>query len=294
VHRFQQYVTGSIIPELTILTEPEAEQDSLRATLSRMFLFEQFLWMHLGLEIGAFSEAPVRAVYEQYFVSFFLSIAGWMNISGYTAPTQEGFQPNLLPNFGRRLFNKAMENDNDMLFAEPVKFEEPATLIGLFQTHLMLRSTVWRHPATRRFLQTLNYATNEEWNSLFAAVAEPAKIIEQHEAENPTPSAALIYTGYLNIFRYASRFKELSDVTKNDNLLKPFDVTSLESRILEIQKWTINLNSGEVFGRFQQVRERFVDMLRSDKDATGIVANIVEAAIDEALDIIGIPTPVTA
>lgn len=49
------FLDSKLIPELQALEQSIASDDSTSAQMHRHFLVDDFLWLHLGAEIGSFS-----------------------------------------------------------------------------------------------------------------------------------------------------------------------------------------------------------------------------------------------
>ena|SRR5713101_1167956 len=103
MHRLEQFVVGILLPNISQLPkvsdlethpdmferiggseeafgslseaqEPAEGEDAAWLGEIRAEIIESFLWLHLGVEIGSFSEEFSRAVYETYLAPFFKSL----------------------------------------------------------------------------------------------------------------------------------------------------------------------------------------------------------------------------
>jgi hypothetical protein len=306
MHRLQNFVTTELVPELDALERAYVEQEFDEVAMLQSFLAEKFLWLHLGTEIGAFPPPDAAAVFDSYLAPFFRQ----------NPPGGEGFflsqgvRLSFTP-FAHYLFERALffsnlplkavgdeEIKKEIFGAQQVIFEEPKTLTGLFQTHLLLRGHVWRNPAVRWFIRALNFSTQEFWNSIWDQDCSPEQVIDAYSETDPKPKKALMYAGFLGMFRYGAQVRQLGESIPDDRILAHYDVLKLLSRIREIQGWTINLRSGEVSQRFESVRQGLSQALQSqsyvDENVTEEIVVEIEKSVNDALEFIGVPQLVYA
>jgi hypothetical protein len=104
MHRLQQFTVGTIAPELDKLRlHPTIENDPSAAMVS-FSMIEAFLWLHLGVEVGAFPTQASDDVYKAYYLPFFQSLSrahSFQSSAIYLA----------LPEFARALIGKAMRQE---------------------------------------------------------------------------------------------------------------------------------------------------------------------------------------
>jgi hypothetical protein len=307
MHRLQNFVIGEVIPELAAVEHARTERQLDELAMVRCFVAEKFLWLHLGTEIGTFPKSASLAVYDSYLAPFFRGLVDPERVNEYAPHSRESqamrkaFTPFAQDLFDRALhvlFDNKASVERDIFLARPVLFEMPQRLIGLFQTHLLLRDHVWRSPAVRWFIRALNFSTEEFWNFIWKQDCSPEQITEADAEEVPEPSKALMYAGYLGMYRYGAQVKQLNESVQDDEILGSFDVLKLLARIREIQGWTINLNSDEVSRRFEAVRQGLSDALqaqsKTEKNVDARMVVEIENSINEALEFVGIPQRVYA
>jgi|SRR5579864_970096 len=304
MHRLQNFVM-ELAPELAALERATSEREFDEVAMLQSFIAEKFLWLHLGAEIGAFPMSASAAVFSKYLAPFFAGESAVVNMK--FSPPPEGVRLAFVP-FAQDLFERALsfsgryikveELEKEVFGAQLVLFERSKTLSGLFQTHLLLRGHVWRNPAVRWFIRALNFSTQEFWNSIWNQECSPEQVTAAYAEANPEPGKAVIYAGYLGMFRYGAQVKQLSESVQNDRVLAHYDVLKLLSRIREIQGWTINLSSGQVSRRFESVRQGLSKALQRqrdvDKNITREMVFEIERSVNEALEFIGVPQLVYA
>ena len=301
MHRFQQFVIGELVPELANVEGAITKKQYDELAMVRSFVGEKFLWLHLGTEVGAFPRTVSLAVYKAYLEPFFRSLADPSAVGEYAAHSRESkAMRKSFPPFAQQLFDSALRIVFDaklnleatVFLAQQCVFKKPANLIGLFQTHLLLRDHVWRNHAVRWFIRALNFSTDEFWKSLWKQDCTPEQVTQYYADPDPEPSKAVMYAGYLGIYRYGAQVMQLNESVQDDSVLDSTDVSKLLSRIREMQSWTVNLSSGQVSTRFEAVRQGLSEALRrqseTDDLAEATVAEI-ENSINEALEYIGIP-----
>jgi hypothetical protein len=304
MHRLQNFVIGEVIPELGAVERARRNGQMDELAMVRCFVAEKFLWLHLGAEVSAFPKSVSLAVYDSYLAPFFRGLVDPERVKEYAPHSRESramrdaFTP-----FAQNLFDRALhvffDNEGtvekDIFLARPVLFKRPERLIGLFQTHLLLRDHVWRSPAVRWFIRALNFSTKEFWNFIWKQDCSPEQVTEAHAEGAPEASKSLMYAGYLGMYRYGAQVKQLIESVQDDGILDSSDVAKLMSRIREIQGWTINLSSDQVSSRFEAVKQGLIDALlaqsKTDKNVDAKMVTEIEDYIIEALEFVGIPQP---
>jgi hypothetical protein len=302
LHRIQSFVTEILLAPLSESAaepRPSAEWHSLRLRE----VVEAVLWLHLGTEMGAFPEDVSRSVYDRYLREFFESLlspdldarAAMKEGADYVAHSEESKALYIgLPRYARILFEKAMRAE-DIFGSELIQLEAPLSLRGLFQTLLLLYTSFARSEAVRRFTYSVTFAPPEDWAEAWNPDIEPAEVVRAELSGSGSPSA-LVFAGYLAFWGYGARCGDAFERTGTRESASQDDLFRLKNRLQEILKWRIDLRSNVASQRFEKVRSKVTQELERESrqaDVSGEAATLIDGSIERALEMIGVPVPVS-
>jgi hypothetical protein len=300
--RLIDFLESDVVPELEALERSSVSGLSDAATASRFFLADAFLWLHLGVEIGAFSEPAAREAFDEYFGPFFRLLSSQEAAERGGSPTEYVLHSDeswelvrAFPHFGGILIEKAMRGDGDLFSAQQNVFGNPRSLVGTFQSLLLLRDHIAHSPAARWFIRGINFASSELWRSAWRVECSPEEVIkaDADASDVSEPSQALTFAGYLALYRYGLQMKDLFKACAEDPLLDSTDLSKLDDRGREMRKWLVNLTSSVAAERFEAVKSKLTLALRrqanTDDNITRAFIDEIERSMDEAMDFVGIP-----
>lgn len=307
MHRLQQFVSRNIISKLESLPQGLNIPANLGATgttwlaLTRAELIEAFLWLHLGVELGAFPEEASRDVFSVYLVPFFeslLSPDGSLREemrSGkiYVAHSTESEALTLpLPYYAKILVEKAMRGEevHDLFLTQRAGFENPESLSGVFQTLLILYSRFAAKKAVRQFTYEISFAGQNDWERDWRPECEADEVREADRSGEGSASA-LTLAGYFSFWDHAAKFEEAFETVEERESVSRSDLFRLRTRTMEIQSWRINLSGRNTSGRFDQVQKRVIKAIKEDAGESAVDSRLTALILEsqtQALELWGL------
>jgi hypothetical protein len=297
MHRLQQFAVGTIAPEWERVAVTREFQDDSELPMMALLIIESFLWLHLGVELGAFPREASEDVYLFYYAPFFQwlkSYSGNRPRSRHQPPFLESAPYLGLPAFARALVGKGV-GEGDPLYDQPSGVGEKPILVAPFQSLLILYSRLCRDTAVRRLLYGIRFQNSDDWGKQWSEQCTAEDLFNAVESAEGSPNA-MILSGYMRLSEYA---RNTNEVLKNIEDLGILDRTRLfefKDRIRNIQAWRLDLSSGDTSKRLEQVRERIGKMIDEVLVPLGLKDDVkrVQELLSNSLDLFFIREPVSA
>ncbi len=262
MHRLQQFAVGTILPEWERAVVNRNLQDESELPMIALLVIESFLWLHLGVELGAFPREESEDVCSYYYVPFFR----WLK--SYDGTRQHGrvqlpflqSSPYLgLPEFARVLVRMGT-GEGQPLYEQPSGVGEKPLLIAPFQSLLILYSRLCRDTAVRQFLYGIGFQNSDDWGKHWGEQCTAEELFNAVESAEASPTA-MVLAGYMRFCEYARNTNEVLDNIEDLGILDRPRLFEFKDRIRNMQAWRLNLSSGDAAKRFEQVRERVNKMI---------------------------------
>lgn len=294
MHRLPQFVTGSILPNLSLLEQLLKTDDIARAAMTRSRLTESLLWLHLGVELGSFPEEASSEVYTTHFIPLFGSLISQREQAReemrqsriYVAHSPESEALVLsFPRFAAVLVEKAMRGE-DVFRAERLEFSYAGSLTPAFQALLIMASNLALSRDINAFIYYVNFVDHGTWAELWEQDFGPTEVFAT-QTELRAPPAAHICAGFLQLWGYATKLKEFFGNLEGRITPSQTDLFKFRQRAREIQSWILNLRSGQVSSRFDEVRRKLNQGLDADVSKGRIgseSAKLVQESMDSAFE----------
>ena len=287
MHRLQQFVVGTILPEWERVVGGRGLGNDSELPMRALLVIESFLWLNLGVELGAFPPEASEDVYSYYYPPFF----GWLK--SYSETRQSGSKPPPflesapylgLPTFARNLVSIGLHGGRP-LHDQPSGVGEKPGLVDPFQSLLILYSQLCRNSAARRFLYGTGFQGPDDWEIQWNEQCTAADLFNAVETSDASP-AAMVLAGYVKLCEYARNVQEVLNNIEGLAILDSARLFQFSDRIRNIHAWRLNLSSGITVKRFEQVQGKIKKMveqvLRDEKfdDDTKSVQGLLENSLD--------------
>ncbi|MCU1304951.1 MAG: hypothetical protein JWQ87_5235 [Candidatus Sulfotelmatobacter sp.] len=288
MYTVQEFVKRAVAPAIQGVMTAQERQFLPEQRRAQAAVFESFLWLHLGNEVGALPSKAVAETYENYYKDFF------RNLNARKDPTleqeQDLFRSKLyvndtaqsrelkatFPNFVI-LIEKAMRGE-DVFTAQRNRFRDPEALRPIFKNFLRLATTLASDPLLQEFTSLFQFADPREWAKQWGSGECTAEQVALAEDEpDKVPRAAVVYVGYLRLWSYTHQLRQMAELYEQDRSISSDDRFKLIDRAKEILGWRINLTSLEASKRFEQV----ASSLKAKLDQQAEEQPDLQAAVDE-------------
>jgi hypothetical protein len=290
MHRLQQFVVGTILPELERAVGGRDSRDDNDVSMTALLVIEGFLWLHLGVELGAFPREASEDVYSYYYSSFF----DWLKSYSETRQTGSTPPPFLesssylgLPTFARNLVSIGIRGGQP-LYDQPSGVGERPDLVDPFQSLMILYSRLCRNSAVRRFLYGIGFQDSDDWTIQWNEQCTAMDLFEAVDSSDASPTAtAMVLAGYVSLCEFARNMEEVLNNIEGLAILDSAQLFQFKDRIRNIHAWRLNLSSGVTVKRFEQVQGKIKKMveqvLRDEKFDDEIKS--VQGLLDNSLDL---------
>jgi hypothetical protein len=289
MHRLQQFAVGTILPEWERVVVNWQLQDESELPMMALLVIESFLWLHLGVELGAFPRKASEDVYLFYYAPFFQWLKSYSG-DRKQGPGQPPFlesSPYLgLPEFAQVLVRKGT-GEGQPLYDQPSGIGERPRLIVPFQSLLILYSRLCRDEAVRRFLYGIGFQTRDDWGKQWIKPCTAEDLFNAVESAEASP-AAMVLAGYMRLCEYARNTNEVLDNIEGLGILDRPRLFEFKDRIRNIQAWRLSLSSGDTANRFEQVRERVSKMIDEELTSLGLEGDVkrVQELLENSLNLL--------
>jgi hypothetical protein len=264
MHRLQEFAVGTIVPEWERVTRTAEPVDESERAMMALLIIESFLWLHLGVELGAFPRNASEDVFSFYYATTFR----WLKSYDDRRPRSQRQPPFLdsaaylgLPEFARALVRMSLDGGNP-LYERPSGVGERPALVAPFQSLLILYSRLCRDTAARRFLFGIGFQNADDWRTQWSQPCTTEDLFKTFLSAEGSP-AAMILLGYTRLSEYARNVNEVLKNIEDLGILDSARLFQFKDRIRNIHAWRLNLSSGDTAQRFDQVREQ-VDRLMDE------------------------------
>lgn len=294
-----EFVDANLIPELEALDQAISSEDLRTAAMHRLFLTDAFLWLHLGAEIGIYPWDGAEECLNEYLRPFFESLVSAEANTRSDRPTSYANRSkesldliSAFPHFAGILIEKAMRGDRDLLSAEQNRFTHPEKLMSTFQA-LQLLSDTLRHQTTRTFITAINFLPRDDWDLIWRVECSSQEVRDSERPDFAGPTKALLFAGYLRLYRYGLQIKDLFESLADDPHLDSTDLSRIRDRARETLKWLVNLSSKVTADRLSVVQTEIVEALeeqaRNDPNVSFDLVASIQKSMEESLGFIGLP-----
>lgn len=222
-------------------------------------LFEAFLWLHAGVEVGSFPEAPAFAVFQGYFSEYFqwldpTRFEGRQLLSASSIALDAIYSR--FPSVGP-LLNAALSNRNPFVFAQS-GFSRNAGLASAFNV-LTLQLTAFARNSYAQLLSTaLNFMPDTEYYELVNKVLH----LQTSRPEGGRKFLAkesnprYVYKGYLAIISHVAASRNFFSGIQAYPPLEQ-DAIRLLRAFREYHRWRLDLRGESVAKRFTELHKFF-------------------------------------
>jgi hypothetical protein len=291
MHRLQEFTIGAIVPEWDKLMN-HSRKDESELPMMTLLTIEALLWLHLGVELGAFPRRTGEDVSRFYYAPFFKWLDSYNRATEQARigpPFLESASYLSLPEFARVLVRKGI-NQNLSLDDQPSGVGERNGMIAPFQSLLILYSLLRRDAAVRRFLYGIGFQSPDEWREQWSRACTAEDLFKAVESEEASP-VAMVLAGYMRFCEYARNTNDVLDNIEGLGILDRPRFFEFKDRVRSMQAWRLNLSSGATAKRFEQVRERVSDMIAREltnlklKDEVERAQRLLEKSLNLLFDL---------
>jgi hypothetical protein len=271
MHTLQEFVTNNVRPAIADLSESKIRRYQPETRGAYATVFESFLWLHLGTEIGIFPYEVSTEVTSFYYQPFFQSLNAKrdqiLHVRDFEEFKKVQFASTLyvydtpestelkaaFPEF-KILIEHAMRGEN-ALKVQPNEFTNPTSLRPLFKNFLRLAGILSADPILRRFTNISQFTNETEWqNEWREGDCSPEEVEQAAENQNlKSRSPAVIFAGFLRLWSYSHQLTQIVQMYQ-DEPVRSDDRFKLIDRVKNILRWRINLRSAETANRFEAIR----------------------------------------
>jgi hypothetical protein len=296
LQRLEQFLIGTLLPSVTRASELLRSGEASRLAEARSEVVEAFLWLHLGVEVGAFAEEQSGEIYKQYGLPFFESLL--LQEFGereerppeYVAHSEESIALlGTLPRYAAILAEKAMRRE-EIFGEELLEFDNHDSVHGLFQTLLLFYTSFAANPAVRQFTYELNFADDDAWDRDWETGCS-AEDVRKADLSGSGSPIAQTFAGYLAFWGYGAKLREAFENAGEGEEVSASDLFRLRTRTWEIQSWRMNLRSGRAVYRLEKIRQKVEEEIGKEAEQPGIdpeCAGLIRRSMDEALELWGV------
>jgi hypothetical protein len=289
MHTLQEFVLTNVVPAIEEVRNAQAHNDLAMRRAAHANVFESFLWLHLGTEIGVFPAEPSREVFSTYYADFFKSlnreqdrlldvVAFRSRLYVYDTPESTELK-SAFPDF-TKLIEQSMRG-NDVFNVQRNEFRDPDSLRPIFNNFLRMASVFASDPLILRFVLICQFsdarAWDNEWHGGDCVSEEVALAGETGEYEGS--SSAIICAGFLRLWSYSHQLREMSNMYEKESI-ESVDRFKLIDRIKNNLRWRINLRSREVANRFESVRREIKKRLHGEAAESGNLRTSVDFIVN--------------
>jgi hypothetical protein len=289
MHRLQQFLAGSILPDLSSLEQFVKKGEGAGAAMIRSRLTENLLWLHLGAELGAFPGEASSDVYTAHFIPLFESLISrgkrnamlqnWIYVAHSVESEALIFS---FPRFAAVLVEKAMRGE-DVFGAERSEFRDADSLRPAFQALLIMASNLATCRDITDFIYHVNFVDDGAWVKEWEQDFGPREVLAA-QTQRGGPSAAHICAGFLQLWGYATKLQDFFGNLEGRSTLSQTDLFKFRQRAREIQSWILNLRSAQTSSRFDEIRRKVNQGLDADVGEGKIIAPDSARFIQESMD----------
>jgi hypothetical protein len=287
MHRLQQFVVGTILPEWERVVVNRELSDQSELPMMAVLVIEGFLWLHLGVELGAFPREASEDVYLFYYPPFFRWLKSYRETTQIGRDQRSFLQsaPYLgLPVFARVLVSKGID-EGQPLYDQPSGVGEIAGLIGPLQSLLILYSRLCRDTAVRRFLYGIGFQGPDDWRMQWNEQCTAEDLFNAVESTDASPTA-MVLAGYIKLCEYARNTNEVMINIEGLGILDSARSFQFRDRIRNIHAWRLDLSSGHTAERFEQIREKVRRMVDQELTSLGLDGDVkrVQELLESSLE----------
>jgi hypothetical protein len=288
MHRLQQFVVGTILPEWERLLVNGKLSDQTELPMVALLVIEGFLWLHLGVELGAFPREASEDVYSFYYPTFFR----WLKSYSENRQVGRDQRPFLqsapylgLPVFAQALVSKGID-EGQPLYDLPSGVGEMPGLIGPLQSLLILYSRLCRDNAVRRFVYGIGFQGRDDWRMQWNEQCSAEDLFNAVQSADASPTA-MVLAGYIRLCEYAKNTNEVLINIEGLGILDSARLFQFKDRIRNIHAWRLDLSSGETAARFEQVREKVGRMVEQELTSLGLHGDVkaVQELVQSSLEL---------
>jgi hypothetical protein len=253
-------------------------------------IFESFLLLELGRQLGSFLEEPLTLLHRQVFGPFFRFVSKTNDVafrSEYPAPYD----------VLRRSFRKfAFVFDArvpERSRVPEVLIDYPRVVRRSFERILLLQLRMIGEFGLHTYFDAVNYWPEWYWTRSIHSDLKPQDVAMATEVSGVAGEPAKLIHGFLRFWGYWSEIRTtldwLSEVSSSESRS---DVTRFKERVLDILSWRISLASVEVLSRRETLGRLVIDHAVSEVPPNSRMQ--VRSQLEDIFkDMIGLPlTPV--
>lgn len=278
MYRLVEYVNNYVGPERDGWNAARKQDYTPLLAKANAGMFEAFLWLHLGVEIGVFPEENAIKVVEAYFDEFFTSlVATQKRFEGRTVTSAPSLMlDELRSRFSSLtpLLNMALQRNVPFSF-QRCGFSDVMKLRAPFDVILMLMTAFVRNSHSDSFTTAVTFLPDIDYDGLMKKAfgvefekqsfsSEDAVIVLDSDPGN-------LYEGFQETNRHMMMCRDLFRELRSSSLES--DASRMLFRFREIHRWRIDLRNKSVETRFKKLHEFFTSQFtsKSGKDALSLV-----------------------
>jgi hypothetical protein len=239
--------------ERSRLHSPDIIKDEVLSRHAQASLFETFLWLHLGVEVGyftrAFAQQLLAAVYEpELFTSLrvttetFASDLSEYKVTDIEQRYNKRFNElaNLFPSLGPLLTRCVGQQEVFNFFL--IEVEDADSIRPVFQALYAITTAMCAEWTIQTFIAAINFCSDREWATLMQktiGVHELFTVSVPDEVASRRDSRSIIL-GFIHLLSYMDKFRNFNDDLRSavsSGELQQRDVQGLCNRIRMMQGW---------------------------------------------------------
>lgn len=267
MYRLIEYVNNYLRPERDAWVEAREQNYPPLVAKTNAAMFEGFLWLHLGVEIGAFPEEEAHTVARAYFDDYFRlfdmrgqQFEGRQLLASSSVQLQE-----IRSRFPamEQLLNVAIENRAPFSF-ERCRFSNAARLRAPFDVMLMLLTVFVHNDCCQTSTTALSFLTDADYYGLMRKAFGSSVLSDLFSSNRPTSTPMLVldgnpdhlYQGFVDTIKHMAICQDFFRELLQSRPLEG-DASLMLSRFRAVHSWRIDLRTKSVASRFKELHEFF-------------------------------------
>jgi hypothetical protein len=267
MYRLIEYVNNYLGPERDAWEKARKKQYPPLVAKTNAAMYEGFLWLHLGVEIGAFPEAEAYTVTGAFFDDYFRLLKvreqrfeGRQVLSASSVQLQEirSRFPSMEP-----LLNVAIEKKAPFSF-QRCGFSNGAGLRAPFDVILMLLTAFLHNDCCQTSTTALNFLPDTEYYGLIRKAFGSFVLKDSFSSNHPKRRPRLVldsdpdhfYQGFVGTVKHMATCQHLFRELLHSRALED-DALLLLHRFRAVHGWRVDLRRESVANRFKELHQFF-------------------------------------
>lgn len=217
---------------------------------------ESFLWLDLGVKVGAFPEDESRELAE--------GIGD--DITGALAALEQSNLDKLISDYHRQLLRRSLDDRDFYFVKDRAGFLGEAELPPAFETAMLMATEAARDPRTSEFFTLVNLADDNRWDHVRTDPVHVRMFRAMANGTAPVSGAAVVIATFASCIGYWIDAEAWLSGLVEDSRFDASARIGLAGNVASIQAWRLNFSHPPVRERLLLVADRALEVM-SDPNA---------------------------